>query len=388
MQSHSAFPAFFTRFGLISALSVLAFFARESAAQEVTVRIPVVQDARSSAQAAWRYTTTDPGTAEWSGAAFPDGDWSTGMGGFGTGVVENSHINTEWTPGQIWMRKEFTLPEAGIESVILSLHHDEDVEIFLNGQAVYQETGWLNDYSIFYISDEYKSALHPGRNVLAATCRNTDGPGYIDVGLAVDIRQAATTLISDARTFPTEWSYVTADPGTGWHQPEFDASGWLTGQAGFGTGDIYAGGTGTPWQETDIWMRASFKVDAPFDLYRLTLQHDDDAEVYINGALVLSESGWTSAYSEQVLDAVAQAVKVGDNTIAVHCHNNDGPGFVDVGLLGLAKPATSALRGLRAGTRSGPPTGGLFRIDGRSLRGGKAAGYLPLAVTLGTRVFR
>ena len=372
---HPAFTVYFRRSGLILGLSALSL-----SAQEVTVRLPVAQDARSSAQTAWRFTTTDPGTAEWSTASFPDGDWSAGMGGFGTGVVQNSHINSEWMPGQIWMRKEFTLPEAALESAILSLHHDEDVEIFLNGQAVYQETGWLNDYGVFYISDEYKSVLHPGVNVLAATCRNTDGPGYIDVGLAVDIRLAATTLISDARTFPTEWSYVTADPGTGWHQPEFEASGWLTGQAGFGTGDIYAGGTSTPWQETDIWMRATFKVDSPFDLYRFTLQHDDDAEVYINGNLVLSESGWTGAYSEQVLEAVAQAVKAGDNTIAVHCHNNDGPGFVDVGLQGLAKPATSALRGRRAGARTGASIRGAFGVDGRSLRGGRATGYIPLGV--------
>ena len=313
-------------------------------AQSTSVRIKVVADARDPAPTDWRYTTADPGSTDWSGPGFDDAAWTLAPGGFGTGTVTNAHITTEWVPGQIWLRKAFTLSDVAVESVVLSLHHDEEVEVYLNGTMVYQETGWLSDYAEFYLPDEYRSALHPGANVLAVACRNTDGPGYVDAGLSVDVTLDATPLLSDARTFPMEWQYVTADPGTDWYQPEFDAAAWAGGRAGFGTGDLYQANTNTAWQESDIWMRATFKVDALFDQYQLSFLHDDDMEIYLNGTLVEREEAFSAGYVERMSPSIAKQVKVGVNTVAVHCHNNDGPGFVDLGLLGFAKPASTLLR--------------------------------------------
>ena len=405
-----AFPVGFSRYSAFLACFAIGFGT--AAAQNRSVRVPLLLDGRSgNGQVDWRYSITDPGVAEWTDTAYDDLAWSTGLGGFGTGTVMNSHINTAWEIGSIWMRKTFTLPNVEVESIVLSLHHDEDVEVFLNGQRVYQETGWLQDYSEFYLGEEFKSLLRPGAtNVLAVACRNSDGPGYIDAGLWVDATLYATTLVGDARNFPTEWSYVTADPGPDWYQPEFDAAAWPTGRAGFGSSDSY--GPSTPWLESDIWMRTTFKAESVAAMYEVSFLHDDDLEIYVNGTLAIREPAFSSGYVERIDAILAKLIKAGDNTLAVHCANTGtGPQFVDVGILGLEKPTPVGLRRasravsgaapfLRAGrggvdvTALSRGTQGrltLYGLDGRLLgafQGGSGAGYLSLPVTLGTGVFR
>lgn len=380
-------------------------------AQERSVRIPLLVDGRSqSGQAEWRYSVSDP-PINWADTAFDDTDWSPGLGGFGTGTVLNGQIRTSWEPGSIWIRKAFTLPDVDIQSLVMSLHHDEDVEVFLNGTPVFQESGWKDAYSEFYLDDAHKSLLRPGRNVLALACRNTDGPGYLDAGLWVDAAMHATPLVGDARTFPAEWAYVTADPGAEWFQPGFDASAWGTGRAGFGAGDIY--GPATPWTDSDIWMRTAFKVDAAASMYELSFMHDDDLEVYVNGTLVARNAGFTSGYEDRIEASLADLIKPGENILAAHCANTGtGPQFVDVGLRALDKPTPVKIPGRKAASRNpaapllraargGVDVTGLARgiagrltvtaLDGRVLArvsGGSGAGYLSLPVTLGTGVFR
>lgn len=381
-------------------------------AQERPVRIPVLPDARStSGQVEWRYSLEETGGEEWADTAYDDAGWNLGLGGFGTGVVENGHINSAWETGTIRMRKTFTLPDVNVESVVLSLHHDEDAEILLNGRRVHQESGWRTGYSEFYLADEFKGLLRPGgKNVLAVVCRNTDGPGYVDAGLWVDATLYATTLVADARSFPTEWGFVTADPGTDWYQPGFDAAAWPKGNAGFGSSDIY--GPTTPWLESDIWMRTTFQVEAAAPMYEASFLHDDDLEIYLNGTLAIRETGFSSGYVERIDAMLGKLIKPGENTLAVHCSNSGtGPQFVDVGLRALEKPAPVGALG-PTGTRAGKApllrAGGgrvdvtalsrgkagrltVYALDGRALAsaaGGSGAGYLSLPVTLGTGVFR
>jgi hypothetical protein len=64
------------------------------------------------------------------------------------------------------------------------------------------------------------------------------------------------------------------------------------------------------------------------------VHHDEDAEVYLNGALVAQLPGYTEGYVLVPLDARAvAALRRGRNTLAVHVHQTRGGQYIDVGLV-------------------------------------------------------
>ncbi|MDB6030283.1 MAG: glycoside hydrolase family 2, partial [Verrucomicrobiales bacterium] len=72
----------------------------------------------------------------------------------------------------------------------LSVHHDEDVEIYINGVLAASASGFSTTYETLALTAAGKTALKPDKNVIAVHCHQTRGGQYIDVGL-VDVQQAA-----------------------------------------------------------------------------------------------------------------------------------------------------------------------------------------------------
>jgi len=143
----------------------------------------VVPTSRKEGQA-WRYTLDKP-PAGWFTADFKDADWKEGIGGFGTKGTPGAIVRTEWKTDDIWLRREFTLPErSSPANLFFSIHHDEDAEIYLNGVLAAKVTGYITDYEELAISTEGKAALKPGKNLIAVHCLQTTGGQYIDVGLS------------------------------------------------------------------------------------------------------------------------------------------------------------------------------------------------------------
>lgn len=145
----------------------------------VRMLVPTSEDAGLE----WRYTTVQPDTA-WFESGFEDGSWQRGPGGFGTRATPGSVVRTEWNTSDIWIRRAFDVPsgEAPVNPQWL-LHHDEDVEIYLNGILVEKIGGYTSHYEMVPLSVEARSALRPGRNTLAVHCRQTAGGQYLDAGL-------------------------------------------------------------------------------------------------------------------------------------------------------------------------------------------------------------
>ncbi|MFO0969720.1 MAG: hypothetical protein U0793_29530 [Gemmataceae bacterium] len=146
----------------------------------------VVADARTKEQH-WRYTFTKP-AGDWFQAGFDDHAWSSGPGGFGTVGTPNAVVRTEWKTDGIWLRREITLPEGPYTNLQFQLHHDEDVEVYLNGVLALKLNGYTTGYRDAPISEEARRTLRPGANTLAVSCRQTGGGQYIDVGL-VELRR-------------------------------------------------------------------------------------------------------------------------------------------------------------------------------------------------------
>jgi hypothetical protein len=134
----------------------------------------------------WRYTEEKP-QENWFEPAFDDSGWKEGPGGFGRKNTPGSVVRTEWTTSEIWLRRTFELPELPEKGELaLTIHHDEDAEVYLNGKLIGQFSGYLTNYVLVPVStDRPSNVLRKGRNVLAVHCRQTTGGQYIDVGLSL-----------------------------------------------------------------------------------------------------------------------------------------------------------------------------------------------------------
>jgi hypothetical protein len=130
----------------------------------------------------WRYTTQAPAD-DWFKVSFDDSSWKTGTGGFGTRMTPGSNVRTEWNTPNIWLRREFELPAGDWKNLSLIAHHDEDVEIYINGILAATATGYTSSYEEMPLTLAGKTALKPGKNQMAVHCRQTRGGQYIDAGV-------------------------------------------------------------------------------------------------------------------------------------------------------------------------------------------------------------
>jgi len=131
----------------------------------------------------WSYTTEKPPTAEWNTLDFRPETWKRGPAGFGSRGTPGGKVETEWRTKQIWLRKKFNLT-APLDKISLDVHHDEDVEIYFNGQLVFEAKGHTVDYKRIDLDAKAAQHLKPGVNLIAVTCKQTGGGQYIDVKFA------------------------------------------------------------------------------------------------------------------------------------------------------------------------------------------------------------
>jgi serine/threonine protein kinase/formylglycine-generating enzyme required for sulfatase activity/WD40 repeat protein len=139
---------------------------------------PVLPTSREVGQR-WRYATTQPAEG-WQKADFDDKHWQQGIGVFGTW---GGAVRTDWKADDIWLRREFTLPEGNWDDLLLLLNNDDEVEVYINGVLALKRP-YFGGYSELPLSAEARAALQPGKNVIAVHCHNWGGPQVIDVGIA------------------------------------------------------------------------------------------------------------------------------------------------------------------------------------------------------------
>ena len=147
--------------------------------------LPVIKEVVPTSQLkgiTWHFTLEKP-AVEWVRPGFDDSAWKAGPGGFGTQGTPGAVVRTEWKTDDIWLRREFDWPNGKIAQPELMVHHDEDVEVYINGVLAGKAGGFISDYEEMAMRPEGAAALKPGKNVLAVHCHQTTGGQYIDVGI-------------------------------------------------------------------------------------------------------------------------------------------------------------------------------------------------------------
>ncbi|MBV9848430.1 MAG: glycoside hydrolase family 2 [Armatimonadetes bacterium] len=239
--------------------------------------------------------------------------WEQGVFGYGL-VLENG-----W---QVTRRYQQLLKTA------YGLADTQGASAFVYTQLtdVEQESNGLMTYD--------RAVVKPDMKIVAAA--NTG------VFLPLPPRPPSHDLVPTSEDTPQTWSYTmarpaadtSARPAADWAQPGFDSSTWKTGPAPFGQG---YDGVRTPWTDTpgDIWLRRTVTLPAviPARLDVLAL-HDEDVEVYVNGVLAASATGYNGGYVRLPMsDAARAALHPGPNLIAVHCRQTIGGQVIDVGIV-------------------------------------------------------
>jgi hypothetical protein len=186
----------------IEALYVSKNPAAKAAATPGTQHL--VKDARQGGEE-WLYYIGRRAQKNWNKATFKPKGWRKGQSGFGKGNPPGSKTKTKWDQPLILLHKTFNLTSvpAGLR---LHVHHDENVEVVINGKRVFAENGYLSAYKTVSLPNP-KSYLKVGANTIAVQCKQTSGGQYVDVGLEIGGATIGDLLIADGRKTLGETTY-------------------------------------------------------------------------------------------------------------------------------------------------------------------------------------
>ena len=147
-----------------------------------------------------------------------------------------------------------------------------------------------------------------------------------------------TVIVPTSQTNAQSWKYTFTTPAANWFTNGFDDSLWTNGFGAFGTAGTPGISPNTTWNTSDIWLRRTFNP-GPLTTQQISnlafkVYHDEDCEIYINGVLAASASGYVTAYSHLAMSPAGQAAVLpnASNLLAVHCHQTTGGQGIDVGV--------------------------------------------------------
>src|SRR5699024_8689431 len=100
----------------------------------------------------------------WMKEDFDAGSWKEGPAKFGSNDVKG--VRTNWTTADIWMRKEIQIMES-ISEGALKILHDDDYEVYVNGQLLMAEKGAIGEYKFIKLDEGKSELFRTGKNLIA-----------------------------------------------------------------------------------------------------------------------------------------------------------------------------------------------------------------------------
>jgi hypothetical protein len=132
------------------------------------------------------YTEKEP-NADWIKPEFNDEDWSKGV----APITDNAAISkTLWKSRHIWARRTFTLNDLNFNKLILKVQHDDNAEVYINGDKAYELASWTPRHQYAEIPESVKKKLHKGVNTIAMHVENTGGGAWLDMGIVDEVINA------------------------------------------------------------------------------------------------------------------------------------------------------------------------------------------------------
>jgi hypothetical protein len=255
------------------------------------------------------------------------------FGGLGLEVTDHLWLNRRsWAGGlvqasaedlqhyyEVQMQQLASLQEKGLCAAVYN--QATDVELEVDGLVTY-------DRKVFKLDTDRLQAAH--------ACFYD--PSKVMPAAAELIRWASDKVTTISPTSEKEgqiWRYTMDTPSEGWVEHEFDDTDWKTGPGMFGVDHTPSIRRETTWNSREIYLRKTFTIEKIPKLLGLRILHDDAAEVYINGKQVKAFSRWAREFADIPLTGKPDFLKVGENTIAVHCHQDGGGQAIDVGILAI-----------------------------------------------------
>jgi hypothetical protein len=145
---------------------------------------------------AWKYTEETPAD-DWYAVAYDDSQWLLGDAPFGT--AQNLQ-NTDWWTSRIFIRTQFNVDKKDLDTVERAwfyVFHDEDCQVYLNGEPALEWSGYIANYQFFEFD---KTFLQEGLNTIAVQCTQTGGGQLIDVGVFASLKERIDMGIKSFRT--------------------------------------------------------------------------------------------------------------------------------------------------------------------------------------------
>ena len=156
----------------------------------------------------------------------------------------------------------------------------------------------------------------------------------IEVDSAGTGSETGTILLADSREQRQEWEYTFEKPSNDWKETDYSTTSWMKGPGGFGRQGTPGAVIGTEWSTPGIWLRRWFKLDKVPERIALDLHHDEDVEVYFNGILAYSAPNYLVDYQRVPVNRRARnALKAGNNVIAIYCRQTGGGQYIDAGVV-------------------------------------------------------
>lgn len=163
-----------------------------------------------------KYTETEP-SDEWMTAGFNDQQWKTGKGPFGN---KEAKAGIQWQSNSLWVRRTFDLVATDLNKLYLKLYHDDNIQVYINGEKIFDVKGWTDKFIYVPLTD-YKKFLKKGRNVMAIHILNTGGGQWLDAGLVQEHKlQEDKTPVATQKSIEitaTKTAYHFEAGGVGFH---------------------------------------------------------------------------------------------------------------------------------------------------------------------------
>ncbi|MDE6257414.1 MAG: hypothetical protein K2M53_03410 [Muribaculaceae bacterium] len=251
--------------------------------------------------------------------------------------------------GDIYLRRTFTLDEIPEGGIYLQCGRDDaPSEWYINGVKVHTESDGWDEGKVVLLTDEGKSALKVGENLMAVHVHQNWGGAYADCGL---YGSDGYLYILDKGGEGSSWtcSYKLLDENEqiadavaeGCFDVDADLTDWTPAMGPFSNGDDRWNITRWDSDNHPILIRRDFYLSASslealldHGTIHITSSYDEFPVIYLNGTEIWRAEGWNDDnYATYTLtDDQKKLLREGDNVLGMSAQRGAGGGHAEYAL--------------------------------------------------------